>query len=276
MKKITIIIATRDRPAALRRCLSAIASQQAVGPLEILVVDDGSVARDAIAAVVAAHPPAKLLRTTGVGLGAARNVGIAAAAGDILLFTDDDCQPNPEWADELANRLRQGADAVGGATVPAAPVTKYRRASEAICAFVRDRLSFLVGNNMGCRREVASMVPFSETSPVAAGEDREWSERLRRQGFTIVYEPKAVVQHAPDLNLRRYWAQHLRYGRAAIWLCRQEANQPRQDPAFYLGLVGTCFRHGAAVGVLACFAQFATLIGALTEWLAFRSRASHG
>ena len=259
---LSVVVPTRDRPEKLARCLEALAAQDAPAPLEIVVVDDGS--RDGHAVAEAAtQASARLVRIEGLGLGAARNAGIRAASGTVVLFTDDDCRPALHWAVRLAAALERGAGAVGGETLPGDPANPYAQASEAICAQARDELGFLVGNNLGCRRELALQLPFDETSPVPAAEDREWSRRVAAAGHTLVHVPDALVYHEPDLDLGRFWAQHVRYGRGAAWLARKA--RVRRQPVFYATLVASGFRRGVRDGILTCVAQAATAAGFLAE-----------
>ena len=103
---VSIIVPTRNRAAALQRCLSALVAQRDVGPLEIIVVDDGSIDADGVSAVVASQPLARLVRVGGGGPAAARNTGVAAASGTYVCFTDDDASLAPNgW--ELVSRSRQ-------------------------------------------------------------------------------------------------------------------------------------------------------------------------
>ncbi|MGH3142693.1 MAG: glycosyltransferase, partial [Gaiellales bacterium] len=108
---ISVIVPTRDRPAALARCLGALASQTAADALEVIVVDDGSRAADEVREVVALHRRARLIQRAGGGPAAARNAGGQHARGAVLCFTDDDCAPQQEWAERLAEALDCGADA---------------------------------------------------------------------------------------------------------------------------------------------------------------------
>jgi GT2 family glycosyltransferase len=262
---VTIVVPSRDRPQALARCLAALGALDLDDPPEIVVVDDGSRDEAAVAAVVAAVAGARVVRTRGVGLGAARNVGVRAATGAIVLFTDDDCRPDPGWARLLAEALAEdGVAAAGGVTAPGDPGNAYARVSETVCGFARDRIGFLIGNNIACRRDVALALPFDEGSPVPAGEDREWSARLRAAGRRIAFVPDAVVRHEPALDLRGFWAQHVRYGRGAAWL-RRKRGPGRQPLGFYVALVRRGFRSGLRDGLLLCLAELATAVGYLRE-----------
>ena len=92
---MSLIVCTRDRAAQLRLCLKAIAAASLpLCELEIVLVDNGSV--DETKSVIGEFAATSGLPVTCVdcatpGLGRGRNVGIAAAKGEWLLFTDDDC-----------------------------------------------------------------------------------------------------------------------------------------------------------------------------------------
>jgi len=85
----------------------------------------------------------------------------------------------------------------------------------------------------------------------AAGEDRDLCERWREQGYGLSYEPAAVVYHAHDLTLRRFWRQHFHYGRAALYFHRQRSRRVElEPPAFYLQLLRYAFSEGRGFAAL--------------------------
>uniref|UniRef100_UPI00286E8B15 glycosyltransferase family 2 protein n=1 Tax=Sandarakinorhabdus sp. TaxID=1916663 RepID=UPI00286E8B15 len=91
---ISLIICTRNRAGPLGRCLAAVAGIVHDGDWELVIVDNGST--DATAAVVADFAAQAGFRVVQVhqpvpGLSNARNAGVAAATGELILFTDDDC-----------------------------------------------------------------------------------------------------------------------------------------------------------------------------------------
>ena len=103
---ISVVVPTRDRPAALGACLAALDGQTFDEPLEVVVVDDGSDAADWIAGIVARHPNARLVRQRGAGPAAARNAGARQAGGETLCFTDDDCVPQMTGSRNWRRRSR--------------------------------------------------------------------------------------------------------------------------------------------------------------------------
>ncbi len=279
MTEVSIVVPTHNRPSTLRRCLAALAAQRGVGAMEIIVVDDGSTAAAEVADAVASQPLARLLRCAASGPAAARNAGARAAVGTCVCFTDDDCEPEPEWAAMLIRALTAGADAVGGATVNGRPGDPFVETSELIVRALQvsthERLSgkvFIPSNNLGCRRAMVLEHPFDEAYRSAAGEDRAWCARIAAAGLTLALEPAAVVAHRPHLGLAGFWRQHLRYGRAAYHFARTTPSLDWQEPReFYVGLLRSGARAGFTCLLLVLVAQAATTAGFLWE-AAHRSR----
>jgi GT2 family glycosyltransferase len=264
VRRVSVVVPTRDRTAALERCLTALREQEEVPELELIVVDDGGSQPEAVAMVVERVQPARLLRLGGQGPAAARNAGVRAATGEIVLLTDDDCVPGREWAARLCRRLEAGdVEVVSGATLPGRRDDLLLVASQTVSTYAAERVPLMLGNNLGCRRKLLLAHPFDEAFGEAAGEDREWSERLRRNGVGVALEPEAIVWHHAELDLRSFWHQHLRYGRAAAARPGRRA-LALQPWRFYSGLLRAGFAHGRCVGLLVCLSQLATALGRLS------------
>jgi len=119
---VAVVVATYNRPAQLRRLLECLAAQTAKA--EVIVVDDGSdVPLDEL--VRPFH--CTLIRQANAGPASARNRGVAAAKSDFIAFTDDDCEPEPTWLENLLGRLQaHPACLAGGRTVNAAAGNAYQ------------------------------------------------------------------------------------------------------------------------------------------------------
>jgi GT2 family glycosyltransferase len=133
---------------------------------------------------------------------AARNAGVAAALGDLLLFTDADCRPAPGWAERLTAALG-GSPVAGGAVT--FPRTGSRWAlADNIASFHEllpdrpaepDTRRPLGSLNLAVTREAWERVgPFDETLPTS--EDHDWVLRARAAGLATAFVPDAVVEHA--------------------------------------------------------------------------------
>jgi glycosyltransferase involved in cell wall biosynthesis len=276
---ISVVVPTRDRPEALRGCLDALSVQTVLDRLEVVVVDDGSRAADEVAAAIARHGHARLVRRTGGGPAAARNAGARAARGAYLCFTDDDCTPRPDWAERLVVALQQGADAAAGTTT----LSRAGALAEAsdLVAHALDvpppagsDLAFAASNNIACTRAAFEATPFDESYPGAAGEDREWCARLTAVGFALRSAPDACVVHHQALTLLSFLSQQVRYGQGAFRFRHGSAQRrPLEPPTFYIALLRRAFAKGFGVGLLFCAAQAATAAGFARAWVTARRKS---
>jgi glycosyltransferase involved in cell wall biosynthesis len=107
---VSVVIPVKDDAVALERCLAALA-RQTVAPLEVVVVDNGSVDRSA---EVAARYGARVVPEPTPGIPAAAAAGYDAALGDVIARCDADTVPPPDWIHRLLTGLRPGVDAVTG------------------------------------------------------------------------------------------------------------------------------------------------------------------
>lgn len=264
-----VVVPTRDRPAALRRCLDALTVQTIASELEVIVVDDGGVDAAVVAEIVASAG-ARLVRTEGLGPAAARNRGVAATNAPVVLLTDDDCLPSPRWAELLVAALADGGTSVvRGTTLPSRPDHPLLVANELIVEELARATPFAPTSNLAGPRALLREQPFDERFPLAAGEDREWCLRLWRLGIPFAHEPEAVVAHDAEMTLAAFWRRHVRYGRAARRLGRfgMMPASERSRLRFPFALVHTGFGHGSRIGAAVALAQLATLGGFVSEMI---------
>lgn len=214
----SIIVCTYNRAKSLSDTLRALKAQQpAAGrDWEVIVVDNNS--KDDTRQVVAEYQTEwPLLRYEfegNQGLSHARNHGIAAARGDILLFTDDDVLPEPEWLETTLGGLEKyKADACGGYIAPIWESTPPDWLTERFHGFLAVRTErhddYAItsssdapfGANMAFRREVFQKVGGFDTSRgrkgnvLASGEDGELFERILSAGFMAVFLGQSRVHH---------------------------------------------------------------------------------
>lgn len=261
----SVVIPTRDRPDRLRNCLAAL-DRQTAESFEVLVVDDGSVDAAAVTAAVGDRPTTLLVRAGGFGPAAARNLGARHARGPVLCFTDDDCRPGPEWVQTMIEQVADGAAAVAGPTRNGRPDDVFASASQVVTNHLAEAsrdgpLPFAPTSNLAVRSDVFAAVSFDETFPLAAGEDREWCNRLAGAGHALEFAPAAWVSHHQELSWRSFWRQQVRYGRGAQHLRRSEHGEGMQRAGFYVDLVRKGFALGAVPGMLVLVAQLATATG---------------
>lgn len=271
-REVSVVVVTRDRPGSLERCLAALARQTARHRL--VVVDDGSAAGAAdLVAEATARARGVLVRGAGSGPAAARNAGARAASGDVVLFVDDDCEPNHAWVATLAAACQAGGSAAGE-TINADPSDPFAAASQLLTSELQrasqradGTLGFAATSNLAVDRELMLRLPFDEAFPAAAGEDREWCARAAAAGAAPRYEPAAIVHHRQQLGgCRGFWRQQVRYGRGAALLRTRSAGE-LAPPRVRLRLMRAGFARGLRVGALVTVAQLAVAWGYLRERL---------
>jgi O-antigen biosynthesis protein len=109
---VSVVVASRGRAAALSLCLTGLGQVQ-YHPFEIVVVADSE--GRAAAKAHALGRRLKIVACDEANIARARNLGIAAAAGEIVAFIDDDAVPEPDWLTELGQPFEDpGVDAAGG------------------------------------------------------------------------------------------------------------------------------------------------------------------
>jgi GT2 family glycosyltransferase len=228
MLPASVVVPVFNGAATLGACLQALAQQTLPrASYEVIVVDDGST--DDSAAIAARHG-AQVFRQANTGAAAARNRGAAAATGEILLFTDADCEPQPDWIESMlapfadpdvvgvkgAYRTRQRS--VVARFAQAEYEEKYARLAE------RDRIDFVDTYAAAYRRAVYHQAGgFDIAFPRATVEDQELSYRLAAAGHKLVFVPQAVVYHRHPATPWHYARRKLHLGR---WKVRVHARHP--------------------------------------------------
>jgi glycosyltransferase involved in cell wall biosynthesis len=240
MNRLSLIICSRNRSSDLRRLLALAPGWDRPGSdWEIIVVDNGSSdGTGEMVAEVAARLdlPARVVREDRPGHSRARNAGIAAATGDLLAFTDDDVEPDPQWLAAMVEVARRRADLAFGGRVlprwsgppPAWLVTEgpYRITGGAVLAYDYgdeerecDATMFVpVGACMFFRKEVFERLGgFREDlgrqgAELISADDSEFFFRVRAAGHAVVYAPSVVLHHPVDVaratrayHRRWYW-----------------------------------------------------------------------
>lgn len=239
----SVVVCTFNRAASLRDTLQALRALQVSAGCrwEIIVVDNNSDddTRELVESIRREWPLLRYAFEPQQGLSHARNRGIATARGEVLLFTDDDVLPEPDWLEAtLDGMTRHHADACGGYVAPiwGAPpplwLTERFHGFLAIRAERSDEYPITraaeapFGANMAIRRSVFERIGGFDTgrgrkgAELAAGEDGEFFARILEAGLRVVFLGHSRVHHKVEafrLTKRyfRRWRLHNSRNQAA-------------------------------------------------------------
>lgn len=222
---ISVIIPAHNAAETIRACIEALQHQTASpSEYEIIVVDDGS--KDRTREIVEEYNVCLLEQSNG-GPAAARNLGVRHARGQLVLFTDADCEPATDWIEQMTVPFACSG-VVGAKGV-------YRtRQREVIARFVQleyeekyekmreeENIDFVDTYSAAYRKDVFSKYgSFDASFPRASGEDIEFSYRLSRMGCKLVFAPQAGVYHRHPDSLTAYVRRkyHVGYWRVLMYL----------------------------------------------------------
>ncbi|HUC26326.1 MAG TPA: glycosyltransferase [Streptosporangiaceae bacterium] len=254
---LSVVIPSLNGADGVERCLRALRGQTIWSELEIIVVDDGSTdgtRRVAAAggAIVVRHPIRR-------GVSAARNSGIAAASAPYVAFIDDDCEPRPEWAEQLIAAYDASVVGVGGSIVaatepgiipgylarhnPLNPQEQDLARSDSVpyrfwlylrkqwtaqqhCG--RREVVSLPAANLSVRRQALVDVGGFDERIRFGSEDEDLCYRLRHRfsNSCLIFEPDAIVTHYFRPSLRDTMRRSRLYGRGSALMYRKWPQVP--------------------------------------------------
>ena len=234
--EISVIIPTFDRIDSLLRCLAALQKQtMEQARIEIIVVDDGSTdgTRDRLQPFIS-NGSVRCSFQPNFGPARARNVGIRAATGKVLLFIGDDIMATPRLLEEHLSYHTRFADeplAVVGFTdwstnLEITPLMKYPGIDQFGYHRIRQRnvdpqnlpFNFFYTSNVSISRRflIENDLFFDEDFAFAMGEDGELAYRMQKRGLRIVYNPRALAYHEHPMTFEYVCRRWFLRGQVAV------------------------------------------------------------
>ena len=246
---ISIIIPAYNSENTIIPCLKSLTKQDYSGKYEIILVDDGST--DKTSSKAKTIKGVTVLKQKNAGPAKARNTGVRASKGDIIMFTDSDCIADRSFITEMAAPLRNKKIAgVQG---------KYKTRQqgmipEFIQAEIEERYEMLgktkyidfIGTYAAAykRKEYLSVGGFDESFPTASGEDVDLSFRIADAGHKMVFAPKAIIYHTHPDKIKKYIRMRYLRGYWGRLLYKKHPDRKGKgsyrSEGFYLGIILTC------------------------------------
>ncbi|MFH0991245.1 MAG: glycosyltransferase family 2 protein [bacterium] len=278
-KLVSIILPTHNRLSLLRITVESILHQNDKH-FELIIVNDGSTdgTGDYLDSLQT-DPQIRIIHQSNSGPALARNAGITAAKGDIIVFTDDDCTVPPDWTEKIISGMKDGSiNIIGGHVENGIEKNIYSSVSqETINYFVIENArsdrstSFLTSNNIAYRAALLrKWGGFEKSFKAPGGEERALNMKLIARGARSKFDESIVVRHFHAMTLRSFVRQHLNYG-AGSKILRTLARKdfPDQFPSISLSLYFRLLlkflqsENGLLKGLLFIIGQIAVRIGFL-------------
>lgn len=209
---VSLIVVSRHRPAELARCIAAIRKLDHSGFELVVVADPGS---------APAIDDAKVVPFDAANIAAARNAGLAVAAGEIVAFIDDDAVPEPRWLSRLTAPFADpGVAAAGGFVLGRNGISFQWRASEVDALGASHPLAVdaarvtivppspgraikTEGTNCAFRRDVLASIGGFDPAFRFYLDEADVNMRLARAGHATAIVPNARVHHGYAASDRR-------------------------------------------------------------------------
>jgi glycosyltransferase involved in cell wall biosynthesis len=305
---VSVVVCTRNRAHALSDCLASLRRLRH-DAIDFIIVDNAPVdntTHELVSEIARADARFQYVREPLPGLSHARNRGLAQTRSEIIAYTDDDVRVDPLWVKGLLRGFSRRADVgcVTGLVASASlelPAEQYfdgrvwwssscqAAVYDAGCAAGRGALypyaagAFGTGANFAVRtaalREIGA---FDESlgagSPCDGGEDLDIFVRFIRAGYSISYEPAALVWHEHRAGREDLQRQMYCYGRALSAYLFKYASSRRSGPDIlrrlpqgvrHLGVLGVRSRRVGTQTGLAYEPLIAEIRGLLSGPLAY-------
>ena len=212
--RASVIIPVYKSHTTIQRCIAGLQRLEH-DSFEVIFVDSSP--DDRSSEIIRRFPQFRLIRSNErMLMHAARNLGVQAARGNVIVFTDPDCVVAPDWLSKLDESLKSGHAVVGGgialypgsATDLAAHIVKfYRWFPGGEDRYAED----LATANFAVQRDALLSVGLFKAD-IFSG-DTELSHRLRRGGYGLYFNSRAVVHHIHEATFNALMKERFTRGK---------------------------------------------------------------
>ncbi len=195
-----MIIPTYEEWHILQKCLDCLAHQSVgLNRFEVIIANNNT--SPEVPASLKLPPNARVIHATKPGSYAARNAAVLQSRGQVLFFTDSDCQPDRQWIENGLSALGQ----VGPIDRIAGAIELFPKGETWTAPELHDRVHGLkqtfyaqdgwcaTANLVTSRAAFDLVGPFDEAK--FSGGDSEWGVRATESGSQIVFSEKTLIRH---------------------------------------------------------------------------------
>lgn len=212
---VSIVIPCYNSERYIEKCLWSLVLQETSIPYEIIVVDSSKDSTPLI--IEQKFPSVKLIRRTQRTLpGEGRNIGVAAASGDIIAFIDSDCIASKNWLESAVNKVSETYPVVGGSVRNANPQTLISIAdyilafNEFLPSMPGRKTTFMPTCNLFCQKKAFDEIGGFRAD-LLAGEDTLFNYEMAKK-YRLLFNPEIKISHHNRDNFRNFYRHHYNFG----------------------------------------------------------------
>ena len=233
--RFSIIIPTFNEAADIGKTLDSLLTLD-YSEYEILVVDESTDQTYEIVQSYSSERVRYMRQTRGSGRAAARNQGILAASGEIVLLLNADVRLPQDFLHRLSEHYQSGIDYL-------LVESEISNTKHLLPRYLQSQHMFYYGDQLqqinmnwtegfSCRRTAAidvGLVPEGQVVPLVAGEDGWFGERLQEYGYRKLFDREVLVEHIAPKHLREFLEQRVGRGHGVgqLWVIRNGISQRR-------------------------------------------------
>lgn len=235
MERVAVVVPVKGIPFYFVKCIGSLLNLD-YPDYEIIIIDDG-LEPGILLALQNFKGRIRILNSDNLGPSFARNLAAKSTDARLIAFTDSDCVVDRAWLKELVRALNQIPDAASCGGIQKTPddATKFQKdvfrafeKSGTISEYMRkgnkDDRVIEVNHNASCNVIYKRDVFLKEggfPEDLWPGEDVEFDLRLKKKGYKIIFNPKALVYHYRPENMLKVIQMMRRYGMAQAFLIRR-------------------------------------------------------
>lgn len=192
---VSVTVPTFNGQKTIVQCLDSLVSQER-SPIEIIVVDDGSVDKTSslVTEYSRSHPEVRLIKTPHLGASHARNEGLAFSKGGVVLFADSDAFYNEDYLTKAVEALSK--DSKVGAVCVTGGIWIVKDTVVSRCT----KIEYAIKQRLIAKRKLGPYFAYVYTKEALSkaggydeslfqGEDKDVFHRVTEAGFKVALVP---------------------------------------------------------------------------------------
>jgi glycosyltransferase involved in cell wall biosynthesis len=221
---VSVVIPVYNGIKTIGECLLSIKQQNYPSDkYEVIVVDNGS--SDGTQHYIGdGFDWVKLIHSDSKGSGHARNAGVSAARGDLILSTDADCVTDTEWIRTIVEAFSQAPSriaAIAGRILPYSTQTRVEKykptwVSQPDFDSPNTRIKYCATPNAAFRKSALLVVGGFDGDQ--GFDDTDLGIRLQEAGYEIGYSGRSLVKHRNPSSLKELYCHKTKYGLHSVAL----------------------------------------------------------